>query len=168
MAIDPRFPSPLMTQTLQKVSQLSSLELRFLNPDESERVFFDLQSLVTVDFPEEEIKKETRISFASTMLSRMMVKESPNWREINQLKHDFLKSVKDYETNFKIHKIGHGNEDMAHLKELIFERFPINLIINEKKEQYPDLNWESLEKINYELYRSYGKTNKKAKKFITF
>jgi len=111
MAIDPRFPSPLMTQTLQKVSQLSNLELRFLNPEESERVFFDLQSLVTVDFPEEEIKKETRISFASTMLSRMMVKESPDWRAINRLKHDFLESVKAHESNSKIHEI--DNEDIT-------------------------------------------------------
>ena len=162
MAIDPRFPSPLMTQTLQKVSQLSSLELRFLNPDESERVFFDLQSLVTVDFPEEEIKKETRISFASTMLSRMMVKESPDWREISRLKHDFLKSVKAFESNSKIHKI--GNEDIKQFKELIFERFPLILSINDKKEQYADLNWDSLEKINFELRQSDGKTNKKAKK----
>lgn len=162
MAIDPRFPSPLMTQTLQKVSQLSSLELRFLNPDESERVFFDLQSLVTVDFPEEEIKKETRISFASTMLSRMMVKESPDWREINRLKHDFLKSVKAFESNSKIHKI--DNEDITQFKELIFERFPLKLSINDKKEQYADLNWDSLEKINFELCQSNGKTNKKAKK----
>lgn len=162
MAVDPRFPSPLMTQTLQKVSQLSNLELRFLNPEESERVFFDLQSLVTVDFPEEEIKKETRISFASTMLSRMMVKESPDWRAINRLKHDFLESVKAYESNSKIQKI--GNEDITQLKELIFERFPLISSIKDKKEQYTDLNWDSLEKIDFELCQSYGKTNKKAKK----
>lgn len=162
MAIDPRFPSPLMTQTLQKVSQLSNLELRFLNPEESERVFFDLQSLVTVDFPEEEIKKETRISFASTMLSRMMVKESPDWRAINRLKHDFLESVKAYESNSKIHEI--GNEDITQFKELIFERFPLISSIKDKKEQYADLNWDSLEKIDFELYQSYCKTNKKAKK----
>lgn len=163
MSIDPRFPAPLMTQTLQKVSQLSSLELRFLNPDESERVFFDLQSLVTVDLPEEEIKKETRISFASTMLSRMMVKESPDWKEINRLKHEFYSSIKDFVDNNKaVIRIDH--KKLVELKSLIFKRFPSKESFNDNKKLFPNLRWESLERINHEINQSNIKTEKKAQK----
>lgn len=70
--IDPRFPSPLMTQTLQKVSQLGSLDLDLLNDREISSVIHDLKTLIVTDFPNEEIKEDTRVSFASTMLSRML------------------------------------------------------------------------------------------------
>lgn len=163
MAIDPRFPSPLMTQTLQKVSQLSSLELRFLNPDESERVFFDLQSLVTIDLPEEEIKKETRISFASTMLSRMMLKESPDWKEINHLKHFFLNSIKDNKyADEEVLLL--DNYTSVRIENLIFERFPIKISPKCQKEAFSKLSWESLEKINQEITQSKLRTEKKANK----
>lgn len=70
--IDPRFPTPLMTQTLQKVSQLGSLDLDLLNDREISSVIHDLKTLIVTDFPNEEIKEDTRVSFASTMLSRML------------------------------------------------------------------------------------------------
>lgn len=163
MTIDPRFPSPLMTQTLQKVSQLSSLELRFLNPDESERVFFDLQSLVTVDLPDEEIKKETRISFASTMLSRMMVDETPNWHEINKAKHRYIDSIDGLLKNMSIDDA--RRDQCVCLRNLIFERFPLKY--NERstnQEQLAEINWTALRFINDEIYKSRANTEKKAKK----
>ena len=163
MTIDPRFPSPLMTQTLQKVSQLSSLELRFLNPDESERVFFDLQSLVTVDLPDEEIKKETRISFASTMLSRMMVDETPNWQEIYKAKHRYIDSIDGLLKNMS--KDDARRDQCVCLRNLIFERFPLkDNETSANQEQLAEIDWTALRFINDEIYKSRANTEKKAKK----
>lgn len=72
-AIDPFFPTPLMTQTLQKVSQLQGMNLNMLSSKEFAIVFSELQSLLVADLSEQEIKKSTRISFACTMLSRLIV-----------------------------------------------------------------------------------------------
>lgn len=91
-AIDPIYPSPLMTLTLQKVSQISNLSLNLLSKNENDLVFHDLKSLITVDLPDAEIKKETRISFASTMLSRMLLSNTIDLDKIRDLRESFIKS----------------------------------------------------------------------------
>lgn len=91
-SIDPKYPSPLMTLTLQKVSQISHFNLNLLSKNETEMVFHDLKSLVTVDLPDAEIKKDTRISFASTMLSRLMVDSDLDLDSIRSNRESFLHS----------------------------------------------------------------------------
>lgn len=81
-AIDSFYPTPLMTQTLQKVSMLSKEKLPLLSGSEFNLVLKDLQTMLVTDIPETEIKKATRISFACTMLSRMMRDGQVDYHEV--------------------------------------------------------------------------------------
>lgn len=89
-AIDPFFPTPLMTQTLQKVSQLQGMNLNMLSPKEYAMVFSELQSLLVADLSEQEIKKSTRISFACTMLSRLIVDGEVDYEAVKRLRLEWL------------------------------------------------------------------------------
>ena len=90
--IDPKYPSPLMTLTLQKVSQISHISLRLMSPNETDMIFHDLKSLISIDLPDAEIKKDTRISFASTMLSRLIVADAVDLKKIHIYRKTFIDS----------------------------------------------------------------------------
>lgn len=56
--LDSRYPTPLLTQTLHKISEIAKMPLDLLSTNEFSMVFRDLQMLLVTDFPEQEIKKE--------------------------------------------------------------------------------------------------------------
>ena len=91
--LDPIYPSPLMTITLQKVSQMADLNVEQLSNTEFDMVFADLQELLILDIPDQEIKKETRISFAVTMLSRILVHGDVDYEELGRLKQEIRKEL---------------------------------------------------------------------------
>ena len=62
--LDSHYPTPLLTQTLHKISEIARIPLDLLSSNEFSMVFRDLQMLLVTDFPEQEIKKGTRTSFA--------------------------------------------------------------------------------------------------------
>lgn len=120
--IDPKYPTPLMTQTLQKVSMLQGLNLNMLSPREFEMVLGELQSLLVADLSEQEIKESTRISFACTLLTRLFVDGDVDYEKIHyfrckwmeqvdDIKKDLLQKLsdntahKDYDTKEEIDKI---------------------------------------------------------------
>jgi hypothetical protein len=70
-ALDPEFPSPLMTETLAKISDLSRIDFNLLDPENQRRVLHDLHHLLLTDFPDEEIAEKTRVSFAATLIARV-------------------------------------------------------------------------------------------------
>ena len=102
-AIDPFFPTPLMTQTLQKVSQLQGMNLNMLSTKEYAIVFSELQSLLVADLSEQEIKKSTRISFACTMLSRLIVDGEVDYEAVKRFRLAWLNWL---ETEYKRMKEG--------------------------------------------------------------
>lgn len=89
-AIDPFFPTPLMTQTLQKVSQLQGMNLNLLSAKEFAIVFSELQSLLVADLSEQEIKKGTRLSFACTMLSRLIVDGEVDYEAVKRFRLEWI------------------------------------------------------------------------------
>lgn len=91
--IDAFYPTPLMTQTLQKVSLLSKEKLPLLSGSEFNLVFKDLQTMLVTDIPETEIKKATRISFACTMLSRMMRDGHVDYHEVYLTRRNLYESI---------------------------------------------------------------------------
>ena len=97
--IDPRYPTPLLTQTLNKVSNLSKLDLHLLNDKEFDLIFDDLQALLVTDIPEQEIKKSTRISFACTMLSRLLVSGDIDYQELYRLRLKLYKEIMQLNNN---------------------------------------------------------------------
>lgn len=93
--LDPKYPTPLMTQTLQKVSMLQGLNLNMLSSREYEMVFGELQSLLVSDLSNQEIKESTRISFACTMLSRLLVDGFMDYDKIHDYRLRWLLSLPD-------------------------------------------------------------------------
>lgn len=87
------YPTPLITQTLQKVSELSKTPLDLLSSSEFELVYRDLQMLLVSDFSDEEIKKGTRVSFACTMLTRLVVDVDVDYGEIHRLRDRWMKDL---------------------------------------------------------------------------
>ena len=71
-SLDPQFPSPLMTKTLALVSAIARTDFNLLELSELAALTNQLEHLVLVDIPEEEIPQKTRLSFAATRLTRLV------------------------------------------------------------------------------------------------
>ena len=91
--LDSQYPTPLLTQTLHKISEIARMPLDLLSTNEFSMVFRDLQMLLVTDFPEQEIKKGTRTSFACTMLSRLTSDINVDYDKIHQLRQKWLEFV---------------------------------------------------------------------------
>lgn len=91
--LDPSYPQPLMTVTLQKLSQMADMNVDQLTKAEFDMLFSDLQELLVMDMPDQEIKKETRISFAVTMLSRILIHGDVDYEELGRLKQELRKEL---------------------------------------------------------------------------
>ena len=131
-AIAPFFPTPLMTQTLQKVSQLQGMNLNMLSAKEFAIVFSELQSLLVADLSEQEIKKSTRISFACTMLSRLIVDGEVDYEAVkrfrlawlNWLETEYKKMKEGIEKHAPLYGIDNPNKLDALIKrctQIVFE-----------------------------------------------
>ena len=70
--LDPQFPSPLMTKTLELVSAIARIDFNLLEPGELDGLNDQLEHLLLVDLPEEEMPEKTRLSFAATRLTRVV------------------------------------------------------------------------------------------------
>jgi hypothetical protein len=70
--LDPDFPSPLMTETLAKVSAINDTEFEMLSESEKDRFTEDVEHLLLADFNNQEIKKDTRLSFAASVLTKII------------------------------------------------------------------------------------------------
>ncbi len=91
--LDSQYPTPLLTQTLHKISEIAKMPLDLLSTNEFSMVYRDLQMLLVTDFPEQEIKKGTRTSFACTMLSRLTSDINVDYDKIHQLRQKWLEFV---------------------------------------------------------------------------
>lgn len=69
--LDPKFPSPLMTKTLALVSDIAKTDFNLLEPNELNSATEQLEHLLLVDIPEEEIPSKTRLSFAAGRLTKI-------------------------------------------------------------------------------------------------
>jgi hypothetical protein len=69
--LDPKFPSPLMTKTLELISGIARMDFNLLEPDELTNLTEQLEHLLLVDLPAEEMPEKTRLSFAATRLCRL-------------------------------------------------------------------------------------------------
>ena len=88
--LDPHYPSPLMTQTLAKVSAISKIDIDLLSNEEINQLVLDLKHLLITNFPDQEVKKETRISFASTMLSKLAQQRQFDYNKLYSYKQQLV------------------------------------------------------------------------------
>jgi len=69
--LDPQFPSPLMTKTLALVSGIARTDFNLLESQELAALTDQLEHLLLVDLPNDEMPEKTRLSFAATRLTRI-------------------------------------------------------------------------------------------------
>jgi hypothetical protein len=69
--LDPRFPTPLMTKTLAKVSEIGRLDFDLPDAREEEVALNDLEHLLLAPLPETELPAATRVAFAATKIARI-------------------------------------------------------------------------------------------------
>jgi hypothetical protein len=98
-SLNPDFPSPLMTKTLSKVSKIAGTTFNLLSPDEEKNLIADVEHLLVTEFPDHELRKDTRVSFAARMLTSVVPQMSIDSTEEYRLhKNICLKELKISET----------------------------------------------------------------------
>ena len=168
--LDPLYPSPLMTETLQKVSALSALNIDLLTDAEFEMVFNDLQMLMVTDIPEEEIKKGTRISFTSTMLSRMVSQWNCDMEQLYQLRERWMQGVNSYwDKNPNLHEedvktlvnVAFANGSHTELEKLNLEN------LKQSCNQSADIKWQLVDEMHNFLKKGLLQEERKCKKIFS-
>lgn len=82
MKLDSNFPTPLMNHTLKKISMSNKLSFELLDSDEEKKYLQDIEHLLVTDISEEEIREDTRLSFASSKLSGLVPKKKYDYTKI--------------------------------------------------------------------------------------
>ena len=99
--LDPAFPAPLMTQTLAKVSAISRSDFELLSANEEQQLIADLEHLLLTDFPDHELRKDTRVSFAASVLSRIAPNTKEDYTAIYECQKRIHASIKEYQRRFE-------------------------------------------------------------------
>ena len=165
--VDPKYPTPLMTQTLQKVSMLQGLNLNMLSTREFGMVFGELQSLLVTDLSEQEIKESTRISFACTMLTRLLLDGDVDYEKIHVFRCQWLEYVEEIRKKLYDRLSKNNPHKKYNTKEKVDKLIDdcTNIIFNDaqqidvkgfsKTHHNIQMNVECLEKINKELEKGH-------------
>ena len=99
--IDVNFPEPLMTHTLQKMSALNTEDYELLDSEEIDETISDLKHFLLADFPDSEMKRETRMAFASMKLCLLSKQIRPNFKKLDMnLEENFI----IYKSKVKLNK----------------------------------------------------------------
>jgi hypothetical protein len=85
--LDPRFPTPLMTQTLAKISDVTGCDVELLDDPGQEALLADLEHLMLADFPKTELPPATRVSFAAGKIARVAAERLRPVTEVVDAEH---------------------------------------------------------------------------------
>lgn len=106
-SIDIEFPEPLMTLTLEKMSNLNDEDYNLLDKKGLEKSQEDITHLLLADFPDEEIKRDTRMSFAAMKLCQIGANMRPRfdvWQPGQTENTSYIKEVEKVQSkNKKVH-----------------------------------------------------------------
>lgn len=132
--LDPDNPTPLVTRTLMKLSLIAGQDINFLTEEESVNLLKDLDHFLLADFADHEIKKETQVSFALTVLSKLVPKLKKDYSKVFDLRKrriekqetlEKLQKNKDFHLgceNSKLDKrINISNKEIKEIEELIIQ-----------------------------------------------
>lgn len=81
--LDVEFPTPLMTNTLKKVSHINNIDFNLLEKEDIDNIEIDLKHLLLAEFPKTEIRPDTKMSFASSKLCRLALEIKPDFSIID-------------------------------------------------------------------------------------
>jgi len=95
--INVEFPEPLLTLTLQKMSHLNDEDYELMSDKEIIEAETDLFHFLLTEFPESEIRRDTRMAFAAMKLCQLAKNIKPNFSLIDStLTSNIEKSRKKY------------------------------------------------------------------------
>jgi len=95
--LDSENPTPLVTQTLLRLSLIATQDISFLTEEETQNMINDLNHFLLADFADHEIKKETQVSFALTILSKLIPELRKDYSEVYQLRKKKIARKKSIE-----------------------------------------------------------------------
>jgi hypothetical protein len=116
--IDVQFPQPFMTFALKKMSNLNDEDLDLMDAEEIDKHESDLIHFMLTDFPDSEMKKETRMAFASFKLCQLAKNIKPNFHKIDSTTDTNYQLAKELVNNEELSEVREKNKNKA-LKEEI-------------------------------------------------
>lgn len=143
--VDIKFPKPLLTQTIQKMSHLNNEEYDLADTEELDKSAADLEHFLLADFPDEEMRRDTRMSFAAMKLCRVANRYSPDFNVLDPI----LQRIKYIQLTTKDKKLPKKEEQSA--KRIILEETIVlqrsideqNKIVKRKQERIHELLLEA-------------------------
>lgn len=169
--LDANFPTQLMNHTLKKVSTSNRISFDLLDSDEEKKFIQDLEHLLVTDISEDEIRKDTRLSFASSKLATLVPKKKYDYTNIyeihcqikrleqkisvNRQKREFINKPIEEQIN-KLRNLLVENKKLLSL-EIEQDRKKVSILLRFAIENYPDKLklWKNL--INF--YKNIGFSN---------
>lgn len=103
--IDVQYPQPFMTLTLEKMSNLNDADLDLMDTEEMDKHESDLIHFMLTDFPDSELKKETRMAFASFKICQLAKNIRPDFHKIDSTTDHNLQYAKRFVETNNINKI---------------------------------------------------------------
>lgn len=106
--LDVHMPSPFTTLTLKKMSNINATPFDLMDIQEKMVMLQDIEHLLATEFPEGEIKKDTRASWAASLLIRLEPQINPFTEilyEKRQAYEDAINKLKDLEKGKDITEI---------------------------------------------------------------
>ena len=152
--LDPEFPSPLMTQTLTKISKINGTEFDLLSDDEQDRFINDVEHLLLADFDDKEIRQDTRLSFAASTLTKIIPKRV--FHNSDQVE----KTTKLHALIIKQNKLREEkNEEKANSLNADIEKLKIEIqeINNLLAKKYNTLTLKTFKLLEKAIFENYDK-----------
>jgi hypothetical protein len=142
--IDPLNPTPLVTQTLLKLSMIANQDLNLLVEEEQEEFLRDIEHFFLADFSKNEIKKETQVSFALTILSRLIPNLKVDYSALNSIRkraYSIAESIKNLKKSCE-------KKDEIKKEEIIELERKMDELENEEKHELNKLKIEYKSKVD--------------------
>lgn len=86
--LDVRLPSPFTTLTLRKLSNISASPFDLLDEAGKKELLKDIEHVLATDFPDGEIRKDTRVSWAASIMIRLVPSIELNVKELYDKRQD--------------------------------------------------------------------------------
>jgi len=81
--LDAKFPSPIMSLTMQKMSDINNEDYSLCTKNELENILGDLTQFLLSETTESEIKKDTKLSFTASKLNQLASQIKPTYSYFN-------------------------------------------------------------------------------------
>jgi hypothetical protein len=142
--LDPKFPKPLMTETVCQVSNVARATIEILNQEEREHILDELRHLMLADFNDDEMREDTRLSFAASRLSRIAF----TVLRMADLKRHFKTDISEMKGELESFQGLHeASDDLQHKEKRAIER---RLELAQKRLDHISRNAPSAEKYSRE------------------